>query len=83
MARIRELVDREAAAYGIQVVDVRIRRADLPEQNTLVEAETAENWPDAAPRSSEQAQKQKRAQRTISRSHRPHTLPFQTDRSVG
>ena len=34
MARIRELVDREATAYGIQVVDVRIRRADLPEQNS-------------------------------------------------
>src|SRR5689334_1229165 len=34
MARIRELVDREAGAYGIQVVDVRIRRADLPEQNS-------------------------------------------------
>ena len=34
MARIRELVDKEAAGYGIQVVDVRIRRADLPEQNS-------------------------------------------------
>jgi membrane protease subunit HflC len=34
MARIRELVDREATAYGIQVVDIRIRRADLPEQNS-------------------------------------------------
>ncbi len=34
MGRIRELVDREAGAYGIQVVDVRIRRADLPEQNS-------------------------------------------------
>lgn len=34
MARIRELVDREATAYGIVVVDVRIRRADLPEQNS-------------------------------------------------
>ena len=34
MARIRELVDHEAAAYGIVVVDVRIRRADLPEQNS-------------------------------------------------
>jgi modulator of FtsH protease HflC len=34
MARIRELVDREATSYGIQVVDVRIRRADLPEQNS-------------------------------------------------
>ncbi|MGI8526751.1 MAG: protease modulator HflC [Pseudolabrys sp.] len=34
MSRIRELVDREAANYGISVVDVRIRRADLPEQNS-------------------------------------------------
>jgi membrane protease subunit HflC len=34
MARIRELVDREAGTYGVQVVDVRIRRADLPEQNS-------------------------------------------------
>jgi|SRR6185369_16271437 len=34
MARIRDLVDREAAGYGIQVVDARIRRADLPEQNS-------------------------------------------------
>ncbi|MEW6451612.1 MAG: protease modulator HflC [Pseudomonadota bacterium] len=34
MGRIRELVDREAQNYGISVVDVRIRRADLPEQNS-------------------------------------------------
>jgi membrane protease subunit HflC len=34
MARIREQLDREAASYGIAVVDVRIRRADLPEQNS-------------------------------------------------
>ncbi|HET9415298.1 MAG TPA: protease modulator HflC [Pseudolabrys sp.] len=34
MARIRELVDHEATALGIEVVDVRIRRADLPEQNS-------------------------------------------------
>ena len=34
MSRIRELVDREAAGYGISVVDVRIRRANLPEQNS-------------------------------------------------
>jgi membrane protease subunit HflC len=32
--RMREQVDREAAAFGIDVVDVRIRRADLPEQNS-------------------------------------------------
>ena len=35
MSRIQKLVDQEAKAYGIQVVDVRIRRADLPEQNSL------------------------------------------------
>ncbi len=34
MNRIQKSVDQEAKAYGIQVVDVRIRRADLPEQNS-------------------------------------------------
>jgi membrane protease subunit HflC len=34
MVRIRDQLDREADNYGIQVVDVRIRRADLPEQNS-------------------------------------------------
>ena len=34
MARVREQLDREAGAFGIAVVDVRIRRADLPEQNS-------------------------------------------------
>ena len=34
MRRIRDQVDKEAGNYGIQVVDVRIRRADLPEQNS-------------------------------------------------
>jgi modulator of FtsH protease HflC len=34
MARIRDQLDKEAAGYGISVVDVRIRRADLPEQNS-------------------------------------------------
>jgi membrane protease subunit HflC len=34
MNRIQKSVDQEAQAYGIQVVDVRIRRADLPEQNS-------------------------------------------------
>jgi modulator of FtsH protease HflC len=35
MARVREQLDREAQAYGISVIDVRIRRADLPDQNSL------------------------------------------------
>lgn len=34
MGRIRDQLDKEADSYGIQVVDVRIRRADLPEQNS-------------------------------------------------
>ena len=34
MARIRDQLDKEAGGYGISVVDVRIRRADLPEQNS-------------------------------------------------
>jgi membrane protease subunit HflC len=32
--RMREQVDREAAGMGISVVDLRIRRADLPDQNS-------------------------------------------------
>jgi membrane protease subunit HflC len=34
MVAIRDQVDRESATYGISVVDIRIRRADLPEQNS-------------------------------------------------
>jgi modulator of FtsH protease HflC len=34
MSRILKLMDQEARSYGVQVVDVRIRRADLPEQNS-------------------------------------------------
>jgi membrane protease subunit HflC len=33
-ARVREQFHREAADFGIAVIDVRIRRADLPEQNS-------------------------------------------------
>lgn len=34
MARIRDQVNREASNFGISVLDVRIRRADLPEANS-------------------------------------------------
>src|SRR3954452_23845764 len=34
MARVRDQLDSEAQSFGISVVDVRIRRADLPEQNS-------------------------------------------------
>jgi modulator of FtsH protease HflC len=34
MAQMRDQLDRDAAPFGIHVVDVRIRRVDLPEQNS-------------------------------------------------
>jgi len=34
MAKMREQIDHDAKPFGVQVVDVRIRRADLPEQNS-------------------------------------------------
>jgi len=34
MHRIRDDVNRQAAGLGIEVVDVRLRRADLPDQNS-------------------------------------------------
>lgn len=34
MSEIRDQVNTEARQFGIEVVDVRIRRADLPEENT-------------------------------------------------
>jgi len=34
MARVRDQLDQQAQEFGISVVDVRIRRADLPEQNS-------------------------------------------------
>ena len=34
MARVREQMDKEAQEFGIEVIDVRIRRADLPDQNS-------------------------------------------------
>jgi modulator of FtsH protease HflC len=34
MAQMRDQLDRDAQPFGIRVVDVRIRRVDLPEQNS-------------------------------------------------
>ena len=34
MAKMRDQMNRDARPYGVEVVDVRIRRADLPEQNS-------------------------------------------------
>jgi membrane protease subunit HflC len=34
MAKMRDQIDHDAKPFGIHVIDVRIRRADLPEQNS-------------------------------------------------
>jgi modulator of FtsH protease HflC len=34
MSKVRDQLDREARQFGIAVIDVRMRRADLPEQNS-------------------------------------------------
>jgi membrane protease subunit HflC len=34
MGRVREQLENEAQSFGIAIIDVRIRRADLPEQNS-------------------------------------------------
>lgn len=40
MANIRDALDREARSYGAQVIDVRIKRADLPDGAPLAAAFT-------------------------------------------
>jgi modulator of FtsH protease HflC len=59
MARVREQLNTEAQGYGIAVVDVRIRRADLPEQNSqaVYQRMQTERQQDAAQYRAEGAQK--------------------------
>ncbi|MBB3971714.1 protease modulator HflC [Hansschlegelia beijingensis] len=61
MERIRDQANREADRFGIQVVDVLIRRADLPEQNSKavferMESERAQEAAEIRARGAEQAQ---------------------------
>jgi membrane protease subunit HflC len=73
MIRSREQLDHEAAAYGVAVVDVRIRRADLPEQNSqaVYERMKTERQREAAELRAEGAQ---RAQEIRSRAERDATV---------
>jgi len=73
MSRIRGLVDAEATSYGIEVVDVRIRRADLPEQNSqaVYQRMQTERQREAAEFRAQGAQ---RAQEIRSRSDREVTV---------
>jgi len=73
MARIRDLINREAASYGIVVVDARIRRADLPEQNSqaVYQRMQTERQREAA---EYRAEGQQRAQEIRSRADREVTV---------
>lgn len=73
MARIREQLDREADGYGISVVDVRIRRADLPEANSqaVYQRMQTERAREAAEFRAQGAQK---AQETRARADREATV---------
>jgi len=73
MARIRDLINHEAASYGIQVVDARIRRADLPEQNSqaVYQRMQTERQREAA---EYRAEGQQRAQEIRSRADREVTV---------
>lgn len=61
MARIRDQANREADRFGIEIVDVRIRRADLPEQNSKavferMQSERGQEAAEIRARGAEQAQ---------------------------
>jgi membrane protease subunit HflC len=71
--RMREQLDREAQAFGINVLDVRIRRADLPEQNSnaVYQRMQTERQREAA---EFRAQGNQRSQETRSRADRDVTV---------
>ena len=59
MAKVRQQLDHEAQSFGIQVVDVRIRRADLPEQNSQAVYQRMQTNGSAKPPSSGPGQPEK------------------------
>jgi modulator of FtsH protease HflC len=71
MSRIRDAAIREAKSLGVEVVDVRIKRADLPDQNleatfARMRAEREREAADEIARGNEAAQKVKaQADRTV------------------
>jgi len=73
MGRIRDQLNREAQSYGIDVVDVKIRRADLPEANSqaIFQRMQTERQREAA---EIRAQGAEQAQRTRARADRDVTV---------
>ena len=71
MAKIRDAAKKEAEALGVQVVDVRIKRADLPQQNLAatferMRAEREREAADEIARGNEAAQRVRaQADRTV------------------
>jgi membrane protease subunit HflC len=82
MARIREQLDHEGRNYGIEVVDVRIRRADLPDQNSqaVYQRMQTERQREAA---EFRAQGSQRAQEIRSRADREATVLIAEANSKG
>jgi membrane protease subunit HflC len=82
MARVREQLNTEAQGYGIAVVDVRIRRADLPEQNSqaVYQRMQTERQQEAAQYRAEGAQ---RAQEIRAKSDRDVTVLLAEAQSKG
>jgi membrane protease subunit HflC len=82
MGRVREQLNTEAQGYGIAVVDVRIRRADLPEQNSqaVYQRMQTERQQEAAQYRAEGAQK---AQELRARADRVVTVLLAEAQSKG
>ncbi len=82
MARVREQLESEAQAFGITVVDVRIRRADLPEQNSqaVYQRMQTERQQEAAQIRAEGSQ---RAQETRAKADRDVTVLLADAQSTG
>ncbi|MFL6821373.1 MAG: protease modulator HflC [Xanthobacteraceae bacterium] len=82
MGRVREQLNTEAQGYGIAVVDVRIRRADLPEQNSqaVYQRMQTERQQEAAQYRAEGAQ---RAQEIRAKSDRDVTVLLAEAQSKG
>ncbi len=82
MTRVRDQLNNEAQALGISIVDVRIRRADLPEQNSqaVYQRMQTERQQEA---SQIRAQGSQRAQETRAKADRDVTVLLADAQSKG
>jgi modulator of FtsH protease HflC len=73
MGEIRQRVNTEARSFGIEVADVRIRRADLPEENTQAILSRMQSERERVARE-ERAQGAEQAQRIRAQAERERTV---------